>query len=107
VLTETGPRAVIRDSDESGLPLDADDPGARDLRWAIGIRTARYLYVDLATGEEELYDMATDPHQYDNLAAVPAHADTLALLRAQLQRVRACDARACARSLPAELATQP
>jgi arylsulfatase A-like enzyme len=107
VLTETGPRTVIRDSDESGLPLDAEDPGERDLRWAIGIRTARYLYVDLATGEEELYDTATDPHQYHNLAALPAHADTLALLRAQLQRFRACDAGACARSLPAALATQP
>jgi N-acetylglucosamine-6-sulfatase len=104
VLTETGPRAVIRESDESGLPLDAQDPGERDLRWAIGIRTARYLYVDLATGEEELYDMDTDPHQYHNLAGVPAHADTLALLRAQLARVRACDAQACARPLPAALA---
>ena len=106
VLTETGPRAVIRETDESGLPLDADDPGEPDLRWAIGVRTARYLYVDLATGEEELYDMATDPHQYHNLAARPAHADTLTLMRAQLQRVRACDARACARPMPPELATQ-
>jgi hypothetical protein len=50
--------------------------------------------------------MATDPHQYDNLAAVPAHADTLALLRTQVQRVRACDARACSRSMPAALSTQ-
>ena len=107
VLTETGPRAVIRDSDESGLPLDADDPGEQDLRWAIGIRTARYLYLDLATGEEELYDMATDPHQYHNLAALPAHADTLALLRTQLRRFRACDARECARSLPPELVKRP
>jgi N-acetylglucosamine-6-sulfatase len=107
VLTETGPRAVIRDTDESGLPVDADDPGARDQRWAIGVRTARYLYVDLATGEEELYDMATDPNQYHNLATAPGHADTLTLMRAQLQRYRACDAAACARPLPSGLAAAP
>ena len=63
VLTETGPRAVIRNTDESGQPLDAEDPGQADLRWAIGLRTPRYLYVDLASQEEELYDLVTDPEQ--------------------------------------------
>ena len=106
-LVTPGATQAAADTGEvrSGLPLD--DPGERDLRWAIGIRTARHFYVDLATGEEECYDLATEPHEYRNLATVPGHADNLALLRAQLQRFRACDVGACARSLPPEPATRP
>ncbi len=107
VLTETGPRGAVRDTDESGRPLDVEDPGPTDVRWAIGIRTDRYLYVDLATKEEELYDMATDPDQYHNLAADPAHADLLAMMRDQLRLMRACDAAACRAPLPRSLATEP
>lgn len=107
VLTELGPKGLVRNTDESGLPLDVDDPGERDLRWAIGIRTDRYLYVDLATKEEELYDMATDPDQYHNLAGKSAHAELLALMREQLTRMRACDASECQASLPQQLTTAP
>ncbi len=107
VLTETGPKSVIRDTDEAGKPLDVDDPGPRDLRWLIGIRTSRYLYVDAASKEEVLYDMATDPDQYHNLVADPAYADVLSLLREQLARLRACDAAACRTPLPEQLATGP
>ena len=64
--------------DESGQPLDAVDAGEPDLRWAIGIRTDRYLYVDLASGKEELYDLATDPNQYHNLAVTPTPAEAVA-----------------------------
>jgi N-acetylglucosamine-6-sulfatase len=103
VLTETGPKSVIRETDESGAPIDPDDPGPTDIRWAIGIRTARYLYVDLASGEEELYDVVTDPQQYRNLVEDPAYAHTLALLRAELHRVRACDEGACSAPMAAEL----
>jgi len=71
------------------------------------VRWITAVLVDLATGEEECYDLATEPHEYRNLATVPAHADALALLRAQLQRFRARDVRACARSLPPEPATRP
>ena len=107
VLTETGPRGVVRDTDESGQPLDVEDPGEPDIRWAIGIRTDRYLYVDLASKEEELYDMATDPNQYHNLVDVPKHAGLLASMRRELARMRSCDAAACSVDLPAELATAP
>jgi arylsulfatase A-like enzyme len=107
VLTETGPRSVVRDTDEAGRALAVDDPGPRDLRWMIGIRTSRYLYVDLASKEEELYDMATDPEQYHNVVTDPAYADVLSLLREQLARLRACDAADCRAPLPEHLATGP
>jgi hypothetical protein len=78
------------------------------MRWAIGIRTDRYLYVDLASGEEELYDLATDPHQYQNLATSTAgHSELLSLMREQLARMRACQAAECRARLPDQLATAP
>ena len=107
VLTTTGPKGVVRDTDEAGEPLDVEDPGEPDIRWALGIRTDRYLYVDLATKEEELYDMATDPDQYHNLAGDPAHEELLTLMRDQLRAVRACDGSACQAPLPEQLATDP
>lgn len=109
VLTETGSRNVVRNTDESGQPLDTVDAGEPDMRWAIGIRTDRYLYVDLASGEEELYDLATDPRQYDNLAATPTEKQTslLQLMREQLALMRACQAAECRVRLPDELATAP
>jgi arylsulfatase A-like enzyme len=95
VLTETGSRGVIRETDEAGQALTADDPGERDTRWAIGIRTPRYLYVSLATDEEELYDINRDPEQYVNLVADPGHAEVLERLRGELARMRACDGDQC------------
>jgi len=110
VLTETGPRNVVRDTDESGAPLQT--PAEADIRYVIGIRTDRYLYTSIATGEEELYDMAVDPQQYANLvrpdgSAVEGYGQVLDLMRQQLQQVRACDGPQCQASLPAGLATGP
>ncbi|MGZ5403418.1 MAG: sulfatase family protein [Nocardioides sp.] len=107
VLTATGPRNSVRQTDEAGEPLDANDPGTPDLRWALGIRTSRYLYVDLATGEEELYDLHTDPEQFRNVAALPEYEGTRNLLRLELRRVRACDGAACQTPLPPVLQSAP
>ena len=96
---------MIRDTDETGEPIDVNDPGPADIRWAIGIRTARYLYVDLASGEEELYDVVRDPWQYHNLVPDPTYAHTLSLLGAELRRVRACDESACWAPMAPELTT--
>jgi N-acetylglucosamine-6-sulfatase len=35
-----------------------------------GIETERYVYVEYATGEAELYDLSTDPYEMTNLAGV-------------------------------------
>jgi arylsulfatase A-like enzyme len=107
VLTATGPGGTVRQTDEAGEPLEASDPGTRDLRWAVGIRTSRYLYVDLATREEEFYDLRTDPAQYHNLAAQPGHEAVRDLLREELKRVRACDGTVCQTPLPPELQSIP
>jgi arylsulfatase A-like enzyme len=119
VLVNTGPSQVVRDTDESGQPLDTDDPeatdpGIRDERYLIGIRTPRYLYTHRATGFEELYDLRDDPDQSDNLlvnaggepplpeatvdttSAHPREYGTaLGRLREEFQRVRACAGEAC------------
>lgn len=110
VLTETGPRGVVRDTDESGAPLQA--PAEADIRYVIGIRTDRYLYTSIATGEEELYDMAVDPQQYANLvrpdgSAAEGYDQVLELMRQQLHLVRACDGAECRVPLPPGLATGP
>lgn len=107
VLTETGRRGIVRDTDEAGEPLTAEDPGEPDLRYAIGVRSDRYLYVHLANGDEELYDMALDPAQYDNRANDEAYAPIRDLMRSQLALLRACDAAECLVQLPPELAAGP
>jgi len=95
ILTATGPSGgVVRATDEAGGALtDGEQP---DVRYAIGVRTPRYLYVDLATGERELYDLRTDPSQYHNLATVRDYADEQRLLVRELQRLRACAGAECA-----------
>jgi hypothetical protein len=107
VLTETGQRSTVRDTDESGGPLRADDPGEADIRFAIGVRSDRYLYTQLANGDEELYDMGVDPDQYDNLINVGSYARIRNLMRKQLKVIRACDAEQCRAQLPATLASGP
>ena len=95
VLTETGPReGLVRVTDAAGGELAPGEDA--DVRFALGIRTERYLYVDLASGEEELYDLLEDPAQYHNLLFDPEEADVLALLREELQRMRTCAGAACA-----------
>jgi hypothetical protein len=107
VLTETGQRGVVRNTDEAGQPLNPDDPGAADIRYAIGVRSDRYLYTHLANGDEELYDMAVDPDQYDNLINDPAYVRVRRLMRAELAEIRACDAEQCHAQLPPRLASAP
>ena len=54
------------------------------------VRTARYVYVENATGELELYDLDNDPDELQSLHADPAY-DAIEA------RSRACSAR-CARA---------
>ena len=109
VLVETGPASTVRRTDESGAPLPPDaDPGKRDIRFLLGVRTPRYLYTHRATGFEELFDLRLDPRQYDNLVdadgmAEPGYDRPLAMLREQLAAVRSCDGEECSPPLPAAL----
>jgi N-acetylglucosamine-6-sulfatase len=86
VLVETGP---VRDS--------------RRLRFLLGLRTPRYLYVDIAWGGRELYDLRRDPRQYHNLAGERAYSDVQRMLARALARVRDCEGAQCSAPLPAAL----
>lgn len=117
VLVVTGPGSTVRDTDEAGAPAPPEDPGAVDLRYLLGVRTARYLYTDRASGHQELFDLRTDPAQYDNVidedVPVPddpsgmTYAEVSDLLRQELAEVRACDGDACQGPLPPSLVEAP
>ena len=106
VLVNTGPRSVVRDTDESGVPVDPEDPGGTDLRYLLGVRTPRYLYTHRANGFEELYDLGS-PEQYVNLIDDPQYATVVEELRSQLSRVRGCAGAGCHIVLPEDLRAPP
>jgi arylsulfatase A-like enzyme len=67
-------------------------PARVDIPTYCGIRDTSlqaegYLYVDYATGEEELYDLATDPYELTNVATSPDYASQLAALRLLAQQM--------------------
>ena len=99
VLTETGPRfSAERTTDVRGRPLR--NIRDRDPRFAIGVRTHRYLYVDLASAGKELYDLRHDPQQYHNVARSPGYATVRSRLARVLGALRGCAARECRAPLP-------
>jgi hypothetical protein len=54
-----------------------------------GIHTARYTYVEYATGECELYDHRSDPYELSNVCRHRAYAAVKADLAARLAKLRA------------------
>ena len=58
------------------------------------IRTSRYLYVEYATGERELYDLSRDRAELRNIAAT-ASSDLLARLHRRVSELEACREEAC------------
>ena len=67
------------------------------------MRTDRYLYVEYASREQELYDLRRDPDQLENLADEPAMAPVVRKLARELDRLRMCRSDGCATPLPADL----
>lgn len=53
------------------------------------MRTENFAYIELATGERELYDLASDPYQLRNVAGDPAYADVAGRMSAALAEFRA------------------
>jgi arylsulfatase A-like enzyme len=64
-------------------------------RWYAAVRTARYLYVEHSTGEQELYDLATDPYQRWSRHAAPSYAEVREALAVQLRQLRTCAGATC------------
>jgi arylsulfatase A-like enzyme len=52
------------------------------------VRTAAFAYVELGTGERELYDLRADPFQLENTVDDPANATVVARLSEALERFR-------------------
>ena len=65
-----------------------------------GVRTTRYLYTELDTGERELYDTAADPYQLQNRAGQQAYAAVQAQLAADLRRLLGADLSVTAEASP-------
>jgi N-acetylglucosamine-6-sulfatase len=70
------------------------------------LRTYRYVYVQHATGERELYDLERDPHQLTSLHNDPAYADVQADLSLRLGLLAVCAGRSCHAKPAARLAVR-
>ena len=103
-LTETGPRLVSQDAEESDNFLQ-NDSGPSPLRFSQGVRTGDYLYVEHASRERELYDLRSDPREVTNLVDRPGMRRVVRLLAHELDLLRNCKGAQCRRPLPPALRT--
>jgi N-acetylglucosamine-6-sulfatase len=70
------------------------------------LRTYRYVFVQHANGERELYDLERDPYQLTSLHADPAYAGVQAELSLRLGLLSVCAGRGCRTRPPARLAVR-
>ena len=99
ILTETGPRAVSQDEEESDNFL-VGATGPSPLRFSQGVRTGDYLYVEHASRERELYDLRSDPREVTNLVDRPAMRRVVRRLAHELDVLRNCRGTGCRQPLP-------
>jgi hypothetical protein len=66
------------------------------------IRTNRYLFVQYASGAQELYDMLRDPAQVHSLTATPAYRGVKAFLAAALLKLEICHGSPCDAAIAAD-----
>jgi N-acetylglucosamine-6-sulfatase len=100
VLTEAGPRTLA-----SGKPppIERHPQGPSSLRFSQGLRTPRYLYVEHATDERELYDLRADPLELTSVVDEPRRQPVVRQLAEVLESLRMCAGASCNRPLPASL----
>jgi arylsulfatase A-like enzyme len=99
IFTETGPRRLSESTLERVTPLEREH-GPSSLRFSQGVRTGRYLYVEHASRDKELYDMRRDPYQVDSLVGRPRYRSLQRGLAAELDRLRTCSGASCSAPLP-------
>ncbi|MDQ2675946.1 MAG: sulfatase, partial [Actinomycetota bacterium] len=68
-----------------------------------GVRTGRFLYVERASGESELYDLREDPDELENIHANPVYERARSSLQDLLERLRDCQGDECATTPALEL----
>ncbi len=64
-----------------------------------GIRNSRFVYLEYANGERELYDLKIDPYQLDSVHLNPAYAAVRDELARRLAALRGCAGASC-RAVP-------
>ena len=72
-----------------------------------GLRTYRYLYVEYATGEIELYDLDFDPYEEHSVHADPRYSRVVRVLGARLAELRTCEGEFCSATPRLRLRVQP
>jgi arylsulfatase A-like enzyme len=90
---------LLQQSDE-GVPWSRDvllDSGGPLYLHNSGIRTSRYMYVELATHERELYDLRGDPQELRNRAGDPSLRSVQADLARRLAILKTCAGASCRR----------
>ena len=80
---------------EKGDVLDDPEDGSAPSGAFAAIRTSRYVYVENASGEIELYDLRADPYELANLHGDPAYAAAEAALASRLATLRSCAGETC------------
>jgi hypothetical protein len=102
ILTETGPIQLSIEIFTRGDLLQRPH-GPSALRFSQGVRTGRYLYVEHASRDKELYDLRLDPRQLVNRIDLPRYRTVRRALAGELDRLRECDGAACSDPLPRRL----
>ncbi len=105
ILTETGPRLVSQEAEESDNFL-VNTSGPSPLRFSQGVRTGDFLYVEHASRERELYDLRSDPREVTNLVDRPAMRRVVRRLAHELDVLRNCRGTGCRQPLPVSLRTR-
>ncbi len=94
-------------SDYPGEPLvlpaqgsDARSSGLVSAGDYVGVRVGPYKYVELETGEGELYVLSQDPGELENRFYDPGYRRIVRFLGEQLDRLRGCRASECRAATP-------
>ena len=104
VMTETGPRDLSEGGRLEPFPMERRN-GPSSLQFSQGVRTGRYLYIEHASREKELYDMQLDPQQTVNVVDRPDYRRLRRTLARVLDRLRTCQGAECSAPLPRRLWT--
>ncbi|MEU6135964.1 sulfatase [Nocardioides sp. NPDC047086] len=81
------------------VPIEAWPTADGTSRLWSGVRVGRWTYVELTTGEVELYDRTNDPYEMKNLADDPGHAATVSRLADLTEKYRDCAGDDCPKKM--------
>ena len=71
------------------------------------VRTERYVYAELNSGETEMYDLEADPFELESVHADPGYAKPRARLAKLHDRLRGCAGKKCSRGPKVKLELKP